>query len=90
MWIAFWAAAAANESLAEENARRYREWQALLSGLIAELAEPTHPDVLALDLVSLVDGLGVRTTLVPTAQNRRLARAAVDRWIARLHGEDPR
>jgi hypothetical protein len=33
-------------------------------------------------LASLIDGLGIRTTLAPTPANRRLARDAVNRWIA--------
>ena len=82
VWIAFWAAAAADEKLAQENAQRYREWKGLLSKLIAEIHnDPAAP---ALELVSLIDGLGIRTALVPSARNRRLARGTVDRWIGDL------
>ncbi len=84
VWIAFWAAAASNGDLAKENARRYRQWQALLTKLLADIAGANDAPASALTLVSMVDGLGIRTTLVPSASNRRLARATVDRWIVAL------
>ena len=84
VWIAFWAAASSKRGLAAENARRYQEWQALLSGLIADVAGKGCAEERALDLVSMVDGLGIRVTLVPSPRNRRRARETVDRWISRL------
>lgn len=84
VWIVFWAAAASNDDLARENARRYKEWQELLSQLISDVSGPDDADVHALTLVSLVDGLGIRAALVPSKNNRSLARATVDNWIAGL------
>ncbi len=84
VWIVFWAAAASNDDLARENVRRYKEWQRLLSKLISDVSGPDDADVHALTLVSLVDGLGIRTALVPSKNNRSLARATVDNWIAGL------
>ena len=84
IWIAFWAAAAANDDLARENARRYRDWQALLSSLLEGIVSAGTANDSALALVSVVDGLGIRAALAPTPGNRRLATAAVDRWIAAL------
>ncbi len=84
VWIVFWAAAASNDDLARENARRYKEWQELLSKLISDVSGPDDADVRALTLVSLVDGLGIRAALVPSKNNRCLARVTVDNWIAGL------
>lgn len=84
VWIAFWAAAASNDDLAKENARRYTQWQQLLTKPLADIVGPNDASASALTLVSMVDGLGIRTTLVPSARNRRLACATVDRWIAGL------
>ena len=86
VWLVFWASAASNPMLADENARRYADWQELLAALIAEIGSaadtPAQTEAHALELASLIDGLGIRTTLAPTPANRRLARNAVDRWIA--------
>ena len=81
VWIAFWAAAASDVDLAQENARRYAEWQQLLSKLLATISGTEDVEVQALALVSMIDGLGIRTALVPSTKNRRLARAAIDAWI---------
>ena len=86
VWLVFWASAASNETLANENARRYADWQQLLASLLAEIGivadTPAETGADALELASLVDGLGIRATLVPTPANRRLVRDTVDRWIA--------
>jgi len=86
VWLVFWASATSNAALAEENVRRYADWQGLLESLLAEIGTdadtPAQAEPQALALASLIDGLGIRTALAPTAANRRLARDAVDRWIA--------
>ena len=86
VWLVFWASATSNAALAEENVRRYADWQGLLESLLAEIGTdpytPAQAERQALELASLIDGLGIRTTLAPTAANRRLARDAVNRWIA--------
>ena len=84
VWIAFWAAAASDLDLAQENARRYAEWQQLLSGLIAKISGNQGDEGQALALVCMIDGLGIRATLVPSEKNRGLARAAIDAWIVGL------
>ena len=85
VWLVFWASAASNGTLADENARRYADWQQLLASLLAEIgivaARPDHTEASALELASLIDGLGIRATLGPTPANRRLVRDTVDRWI---------
>ena len=85
VWIAFWAAAASDPELAREHALRYREWERLLSRLIGEITTVGDADARALDLVSLIDGLGIRAALVPSAGNRRLARTTIDAWVANLY-----
>ena len=86
VWLVFWASAASNPTLAEENARRYAQWQRLLASLLAEVGtdadSSAQTEAQALELASLIDGLGIRTTLAPTPANRRLARDTIDRWIA--------
>ena len=84
MWMVFWAAAAANDDLAQENTRRYGAWQQMLARLITEHAGPVNAQHLAFALVAMIDGIGIRTSLSPDARHRKLARAAIDRWIADL------
>ena len=84
VWMVFWAAAATNDDLAQENTRRYAAWQRMLARLITEHAGPVNAQNLAFALVAMIDGIGVRTSLSPDARHRKLARAAIDRWIADL------
>lgn len=84
VWLVFWAAAVANDNLAQENTRRYAAWQQMLARLITECAGPANAQNLAFGLVAMIDGIGIRTSLTPDAHNRKLARAAIDRWIADL------
>ncbi|MCZ6458248.1 MAG: TetR family transcriptional regulator C-terminal domain-containing protein [Gammaproteobacteria bacterium] len=84
VWLVFWAAAATNDDLAQENTRRYVAWQRMLARLITEHAGPVNAQNLAFALVAMIDGIGVRTSLSPDARHRKLARAAIDRWIADL------
>ena len=85
VWIVFWAAAASSQNLAAENTARYKDWQDLIERLLAEsgisgrrLESRLH------ELMSIVDGLGIRLTLTPTAGNRKLARNLIAEWVARL------
>ena len=87
VWIVFWAAAASNELLASENAERYDAWRDLLASLLATLDPGLDAEARSLELVALVDGLGIRATLVPTPANRRLARETIDRWISEVGSE---
>ncbi len=84
VWMVFWAAAATNDDLAQENTRRYVAWQRMLARLITEHVGPVNAQNLAFALVAMIDGIGVRTSLSPDARHRKLARAAIDRWIADL------
>ncbi len=61
VWLAFWAESMNDAELAEENARRYAEWRALLQELVGPLtrnAAQTEEEVA--HLVALIDGLGLR------------------------------
>ena len=83
VWIVFWTAALTNPLLADENQARYRAWRALLRKLVAEVAATdvdTHTD----NLMALIDGLGLRTSLAPTEANRRQATAHMAGWIQQL------
>ncbi|MCZ6853143.1 MAG: TetR family transcriptional regulator C-terminal domain-containing protein [Gammaproteobacteria bacterium] len=84
VWIVFWNAAAANRDLAKENERRYNEWEALLTRLIAQISGQRGAAAHAITLMALIDGLGIRASLAPTAKTRRLVQNSIDRWLLDL------
>ena len=85
VWIVFWAAAASSQNLAEENAARYTDWQDLIARLLAESGvSRQHLQSRLYELMSIVDGLGIRLTLTATSKNRDLARNLIAEWVARL------
>lgn len=81
VWIVFWAAAAKDEDLAALNRQRYAEWQGLIRRLTAELSPTEANDFKADELISLIDGLGLRITLNPDRANRHMAVSMIDRWL---------
>ena len=61
VWLAFWAESMNDPGLAEENARRYAEWRALLLEVVGPLTRsPAHADEEVAHLIALNDGLGLR------------------------------
>lgn len=88
VWLAFWSAAARDVALAAENARRYDEWRDLLETLTA----PFHNDALeirraASALMALIDGYGVRLTLLDgAALAAQAARAELGAHLDQLTG----
>ena len=66
VWMAFWTGAAAGEvPLARENERRYRTWRGAIESALAPLCDsPEEAAIQASLLVALVDGLGLRLTLM--------------------------
>jgi TetR/AcrR family transcriptional repressor of bet genes len=84
VWIVFWAAAASSRNLADENATRYREWRNLLSELVHEASGKRGDDTLVDELMSIIDGIGIRITLNPGQKNRNLARELIAGWVSRL------
>ncbi len=59
IWLAFWAAAIGDETLAEENGRRYTQWRNLIVQLLRPLiASEVEVDREADLLAGLIDGFG--------------------------------
>jgi TetR/AcrR family transcriptional repressor of bet genes len=84
VWIVFWAAAASSQQLAEQNKSRYREWRGLVTRLLTELSSEAQLTMRVEEILSLIDGLGLRVSLNPTAESRRMAREVISLWVARL------
>ena len=61
VWIAFWAESMNDEKLAEENARRYKDWRSLLFDIVSPLTKDGEAALAEVEhLVALVDGLGLQ------------------------------
>lgn len=84
VWLSFWAAAIGSPDLAAENTRRYQEWGQGLSAALKPLVEKSRIDEYAHRLVTLIDGLGISTTLDPSPAARAYASAEVDAFLATL------
>ena len=74
VWIAFWAAAATDKTLARENDVRHQRWREAMLPLIRELAPASDPGYEAARLMGIVDGLGLQAAINPTGKNRAIAR----------------
>ena len=69
--LAFWDAASANERLREENARRFREWAAVLEHYLRPIVpRPEARRREAVLLMGLIDGLALRVLLHSGAGDR--------------------
>ena len=86
IWIAFWAAAAADNTLARENDARHNEWRASIRPLICDIAPSADAAHEAERLVGLVNGLGLEAAISPTKQNRARARETLIRHLESLIG----
>lgn len=90
VWIAFWGAAAGGSRLASENSRRYDEWRELLEAVLLPLSKSAAEIDSQLSwLIALIDGLGLRLTLLAAdpkalAAAQKDARLQVDRAVAAL------
>lgn len=85
VWIVFWAAVASSRGLARENTLRYKDWQDLVARMLTECGvSPQHLESRLFELMSIVDGLGLRLTLAPTLKNREIARNLISEWVGRL------
>ncbi len=89
LWIDFWARASHDRALARWQSERYRTWRELIRGLVAAGVETgelraLHPDEAAVDIVALIDGLGIQAFfelghVTPAAARLRLAAAIRER-----------
>lgn len=84
VWLVFWAAATTYQHLAEINRQRYEEWRGLVRRSTAELTREEETDLRTDELISLIDGLGLRITLDPSRANRQMAVLLIDRWFEGL------
>ena len=87
IWIAFWAAAAADAGLARENDVRHDRWKDAILPLIREISPAADAGYEAARLIGIVDGLGLQAAISPTMENRSRARDMLARHLAALnHG----
>ncbi len=90
LWLAFWAESMNDAELAEENARRYAEWRALLFERIRPLARSAQETKNEVEhLIALIDGLGLRVArrTQPDSElevQRRECRATLRRYLKRF------
>jgi AcrR family transcriptional regulator len=88
VWLAFWGEAVGNPRLRRENEERVAEWRDLLEALVAPLvAGAATSGAASAELLSLVDGLGLRLALAPRAtlaREQAAARSVIDRAVMRL------
>lgn len=88
VWLAFWGEALGSERLTEENERRVSEWRELVRTLVTPLVPVTSSaDLVAMSIVALVDGLGVRVALASRRRvktERANARATIAYAVTRL------
>ncbi|MCE2990579.1 MAG: TetR/AcrR family transcriptional regulator [Aquidulcibacter sp.] len=91
VWLAFWGEAVGSATLLEENQQRINEWRDFVEMLAVPLVPLGHStSVVAMSLIALVDGLGLRLALAPLATlatERSNARASIARAVASLVGE---
>jgi AcrR family transcriptional regulator len=90
VWLAFWGEAVGNSRLRQENDRRVSEWRDLLRTLVAPLLADSAPaEIASAELLSLIDGLGVRVALASPAalaRERATARVVIDQAVIRIGG----
>ena len=91
LWIDFWARAAHDRALARWQSERYKTWRELIRDLVAAGVEtgefrPLDADAAAVDIVALIDGLGIQAYfelghITPAAARRRLEEALRERLM---------
>lgn len=87
VWLAFWSRAAGTQALRDEQTRRYAEWRALLTSLVAAVPPRRARAVneVTVDLLSAaIDGLGIQAVLEPKRFTSRRLRAAADELVTSL------
>lgn len=90
IWVSFWGRCVADEELVAELRERTREWQELVSGLLVAARESGDLDgrlqvrEVADELLALVDGLGLRATLLPEGMPLRHMVRSIDRRLAEI------
>ena len=89
VWLTFWAQALNTESLRDEHRQRYREWQRLISTLVAD-ATPSRSKAevqqATLALLAAVDGIGLHTLMSPANGAARQATRTIDTTLDALLG----
>ena len=91
LWLDFWARAAHDPALARWQSERYRTWRQLIRDLIAAGVEsgefrPLDPEAAAVEIVALIDGLGIQAffelgQVTPATARRRLGAAIRERLL---------
>jgi AcrR family transcriptional regulator len=89
VWLAFWGKAITERRLADEQARLYRQWRAVIVRLIAAAqgraarSSARRAQDEADALVAFIDGLGLQASLEPDRLPARRQRALVELYLAR-------
>ena len=88
VWLAFWGEAVGNPRLRHENEQRVAEWSDIIEMLVAPLvAGGASAQAASAELLSLIDGLGIRLALASQsalASERLAARSVIDNAVGRL------
>jgi AcrR family transcriptional regulator len=79
VWLGFWAAAAADPVLSEENHARYAEWRSALERLCRD-AFPQHSNanMLAMQLLAVIDGLGLQIAVHGNRRPKQLRKMVLE------------
>jgi AcrR family transcriptional regulator len=86
IWIAFWSAAASDQTLALENDARHDSWRKALLPLLTQIKSKPERIREADKLIGIVNGLGLQAAVNPSATNRHRAKATLAAHISGLSG----
>lgn len=89
VWLTFWAQALGTDSLRNEHRQRHREWQRLVTALVADASPSltkTAVQQITDALLATIDGIGIHTLMAPTSSTTRQATRTIDTVLASLLG----
>lgn len=72
VWLAFWGAGNMNKALVTEHQARYQEWHRLLENVVTLVMSKQaggNPKMVALHLITLVDGFGIQIAMTGGFEN---------------------
>ena len=84
VWIAYWTAATTDPTLAQQNDTNHDRWLEAMMPLVHDVApacDVRHETYL---LLGLIDGLGLRAAVNPTAENKKTTHTALKNYLDQL------
>ena len=84
VWLGFLAAAVADDDLIERHRAGNHAWKARITRLVADSADVRSPEVLAVALAAMVEGLAAFAAADPAAYPPELQEAALDAALSAL------